>query len=361
MARLFEQDFGRHELLERVGRLEQVAGVERFTFDEGASAGVKAARVRTGGGLDYTVLFSRGMDIGECSYKGIPLAWVSQTGIGHPHSFDPHGEGGNGRGWLRTFHGGLLTGCGLSNAGANNEDEGEALGLHGYLSHTPATETGAWTEWDKSEATTTVMGTMREARVFAENLRLTRRVTSKIGTNTIEIQDTVENVGFKTVPVMLLYHLNFGWPLISEHTQMVYNARSGPIPRDEIAQAGLEQCFTFEKPTEGYQEQCFFHDVQADEHNFASVLLINRQMNLGVQIRYDQVSFPHLTEWKMMGQGEYVVGIEPGNCRVFGRAKEREAGRLQFIAPDETRTFRTYLSVLDGAEAIAQAEGKQGK
>jgi len=303
MARLFGREWTKRELLERVGDLAQVAGAERFTYDEGVAGGVRAARVRTGGGLDFTVLFSRGMDIGQASFKGVPLAWASSTGAAHPHAFDPQG-----RGWLRTFHGGLLTGCGLMNAGAANVDadapggEPEPLGIHGYLSHSPAEATNAWTEWDGDEATITVIGEMREVRVFAENVRLTRRITAPLGGTSLTITDTVENLGFESVPLMLLYHLNFGWPLVSEDTEISYEAARAPEPRDAVAEPGLADALRLEAPTPGYAEQCFFHEPVADADGFAHVLLANRARNLGVRVSYDKAALPHLTEWKVCSE-----------------------------------------------------------
>ena len=39
--------------------------------------------------------------------------------------------------------------------------------------------------------------------------------------------------------------------------------------------------------------------------------------------------------WKMMGEGEYVVGMEPSNCLTGGRANERANGTLREIEPGE--------------------------
>lgn len=350
MARLFGREWTRRELLERVGDLGQVAGADAFTYADGVRDGVRATRVRTGGGLSFTVLHSRGMDISHAAYNDVPLAWISQTGEAHPHSFESPE-----RGWLRSFYGGLVMTCGLSNAGAHNTDAGEDLGIHGRISHISAEQDNAWTEWHGDEAQIVVMGTLREARVFGENLRLIRRITAPVGGAEIRIEDTVENAGWKTVPLMLLYHLNFGWPLVSEDTEIVLAARCTE-PRDGIALPGLPHWNRLEAPQPDYAEQCFFHDVTADEGGTASVLMINRARRLGVRIAYTQDTLPHLTEWKMMGQGEYVCGIEPANCRVFGRAAERAAGRLQTIAPGESRRFGVTLSVLDGDEAIGAAE-----
>ena len=355
MARLWGRDWTKRELLERVGDLQQIAGVESFTYADGVRDGVRAVRVRSGGGLDFTVLLSRGMDIAHAAHNGTPFAWVSQTGMAHPHAFEPIGQP-PGRGWLRTFHGGLLTGCGLSNAGAGNIDGDEQLGLHGYLSHSPAEEAYAGTRWDGDEAEIVVEGTMREARVFGENLRLTRRITTRLGSATLEIQDTVENAGFSPLPLMLLYHLNFGWPLVSEDSEIVVPSRTPAEPRDAVAAAGRERHLRLEAPQADFAEQCYFYDPLVDTGGMAHVLMLNRARPFGVRIAYDKAAFPFLTQWKMMSRGEYVCGIEPANCRVLGRAAERAAGRLQTIGAGETRTFHVEITALGGADDIAAAE-----
>ncbi|MBC8101600.1 MAG: aldose 1-epimerase family protein [Cytophagales bacterium] len=351
MAQLFGREWTKRELLERVGDLSQVAGAEAFTYSDGGRDGLRAARVRSGGGLDYTVLLSRGMDIGQASYRGVPLAWISATGASHPHAFETQG-----RGWLRTFHGGLLTGCGLLNAGAANTDGDEPLGIHGHLSHIPAEETVVGAVWTGDEAEVIVSGTMREATVFGENLHLTRKITSRVGSAGLAIHDTVENLGFRETPLMLLYHLNFGWPLVSEDTEIVYAAASPVTPRDRVAEAGLSHWMHLHAPIPGYEEQCFFHDPVADSEGMTRVLMLNRARQIGVRIAYDKAALPHLTQWKMTGQSEYVCGIEPANCKVMGRSAERAAGRLQTLAPGEVREFRVFLEVLDGLEAITAAE-----
>jgi hypothetical protein len=351
MAHLFGREWTKRELLEHVGSLAQIAGAEAFTYNDGVRDGVRAAHVKTGGGLDYTVLLGRGMDIAQASYKGISLAWVSATGSVHAHAYEPQGIG-----WLRSFHGGLLTGCGLQNVGAASVENGEEIGIHGYLSHIPAEETFTGTLWTGDEAHVTVYGTMREAKVFGDNLRLTRRITSPLGSASLAIHDRVENLGFKAAPLMLLYHLNFGWPLVSGDTEIVYAAASPVVARDATAEAGLDRWMHLDAPTPDYAEQCFYHDPVADAEGNTAVLMINRARSLGVRVAYNKTALNHLTQWKMMGQGVYTCGIEPANCKVMGRVAEREAGRLQMIEPGEVREFQVTIDVLDGKEAIATAE-----
>jgi hypothetical protein len=353
MARLWNRDWTKRELLARVGDLSQIAGVERFTYDDGVRDGVRAARVRTGGGLDFTVLLSRGLDISHATYKGMPLAWLSQTGEAHPHAFDAEG-----RGWLRTFYGGLVTTCGLQNAGMPNVDGDEPLGLHGRISHTPAEEVGTTTEWSGDEANVIVSGKLREANVFGENLRLTRKITAAVGGTSFQIEDHVENLGFKTVPLMLLYHINFGWPLVSEDTEIIVPSRTPAQPRDAVAEKGVDVWNKLEVPQPEYDEQCFFHDPLTDANGMASVLMINRATKLGVRVTFDKSTLDYCTQWKMMGANEYVCGIEPANCLVRGRTLEREAGRLKTIAPGEERKHFVSVTVLDGDEAIREAEAQ---
>ena len=351
MAQLFGDDYTKRELGERIGDLSQVAGVERFTYNDGVSDGVHAVRVRTGGGLEYVVLLSRGMDIGQASYNGMPLAWVSPTLPAHPHAFEPED-----RRWLRTFHGGLMTTCGLSNAGMANSEGGDNLGLHGYASHLPAEEVGIRHEWTEDEqCRLLVTGTLREARVFGENLRLVRSIYSFVGDNTIYVMDRAENAGYKAVPLMLLYHLNFGWPLVEESSTLTYDARGPVKPRDADAQRGLKTWAKMDAPTPSYKEQCFFHDVKADDAGEAHITLGNPNRGVYATVSYVKENLPYLTQWKMMGQGEYVCGIEPANCLVLGRHEERKANRLQMIEPGEIVPFAFAITIEEGMDEGTEA------
>jgi hypothetical protein len=122
------------------------------------------------------VLLDRGLDIGPAEYRGIPLAWLSPAGFPHPAFFEPEGLG-----WLRTFGGGLLTGCGLSYLGAPDRDAGEELGQHGRLSVLPASQVQTGERWEGDECVFWLQGTVRQARLFGENLRLIRRIETWLG------------------------------------------------------------------------------------------------------------------------------------------------------------------------------------
>ena len=141
---LYGKALAPQQLHQRVGGLEQVAGIQPFVFDDGPARGVRALRLRTGGSLSLDVLCDRGMDLGAAEYRGAPLAWASPTGVVAPHFRELQGEG-----WLRSFGGGLLVTCGLQNVGEPSVRNGEELGLHGRISNTPAALLAREVRWER--------------------------------------------------------------------------------------------------------------------------------------------------------------------------------------------------------------------
>ena len=347
MAVLFGQSYTRGEVNSRVGHLSQVAGMRTMQLQDGREAGVRIADVRTGSGLRFQVSLDRGMDISVAEYKSIPLAWRSANGDVHPGFYDPRGVG-----WGRSFPGGLMTGCGMTHLGAPCTDNGEELGLHGRLSNLPAFDVQTETSWENDDCVLRLRGQVRESGLFKENLLLHRTIESHLGESTISFNDCVANEGNASSPLMMLYHINLGWPLVDDGSRLLLNA-SESKPRDAVAAKGASEARIFSSPIAGYIEQVFYHNLRTDSDGMASVLLWNPKMKLGLTVRFRKNELPQCIEWKMMGEGTYVVGIEPANCGVGGRAKERSAGTLQFLEPGEQRNFFVQIGVLEGEEALA--------
>ena len=53
-----------------------------------------------------------------------------------------------------------------------------------------------------------------------------------------------------------------------------------------------------------------------------------------------------------MGVGTYVLGLEPANCLVLGRATEHQRGTLRMLAPGESCETMLRLGVVEGREKI---------
>jgi hypothetical protein len=340
MTHVYQNNWTRQELLGYMGDISQVGGVRLVTLADGPERGVRAAELRTAAGLRFTVYLDRGMDIGPAEYKGIPLAWVSPTGPAAPSFYEPQGLG-----WLRSFHGGLLTTCGLTQVGPPGEDNGELLGLHGRISNTPARQISNGDAWDGDTYSFWIEGRMREASVFGHDLTLKRRISARLDEPRLIVEDQVTNTGATPAPHMMLYHINLGFPLLQAESRLV--APSAEVsPRDDVAAPGLENHTRFQAPTPGYAEQVFFHQMRAESDGFVKVALVNEPLKLGLQLRYRQKELPEFTQWKQMGWGIYTLGVEPGNCRSEGRLAARERGALVELAPGEQVNYQVELSVL---------------
>jgi hypothetical protein len=345
MVKLFNQEWSKAELLSRVGQMDQLAGIRLVEAGEGKARGCRLLDVWTGTGLRFQVNADRALDISSCSFKGMALAWRSPAGDVHPAYYEAKDLG-----WLRSFAGGLLTTCGLDQFGVPNADGSTKLGLHGRISNCPAVQVYHRAYWDGETYALEISGEIRQAALFSENLVLRRRITTSLGSNHIRIEDVVSNEGFDPAPHMLLYHFNLGFPLVSEHS-MLHLQSPQTQPRDEDAQTGLPDWNRFQPPTPGYREQVFIHQPAADQQGTATVELRNPKIGIGLRWRYQTANLPYLMEWKMMGAGAYVVGVEPANCNgLGGRAAARELGLLPMLEPGESREYSINVEVIPSVD-----------
>ncbi|MDD5704885.1 MAG: aldose 1-epimerase family protein [Kiritimatiellae bacterium] len=313
----------------RVGRMAQLASIRRLVADDGMGRGMRALEVNNGSGLAFTVYPDRALDIGQAYFKGIPIAWIAAGGEAAPQFYNESGLG-----WLRTFGGGLLTGCGLTNVGSPCTADGEAHGLHGRLSHLIAEDVNTASEWSQDTYRLTIRGCVRQSRVFGENLTLARELSTAYGENCITVRDVVENRGFRPSPFMLLYHLNLGWPLVDEGATIEMSPHE-VVPRDDHAATGVREWSQFSAPVPGYAERVFYHSLPPDAQGLASARLANPKLGIALRVSYRLAELPYLIQWRMMGQGEYVLGLEPANCYPEGQVNIAKRGLLRHLAPGE--------------------------
>jgi hypothetical protein len=347
-------------LMKRMGDLSQLAGTKRYEFLEGRAKGVDAVDFRTGGGLSFTVLPGRGMDIAWADYKGVPLSYISKTGLVSATHYEAEGLG-----WLRGFFGGLLTTCGLSNVGAPCEDEAPILGrqsygLHGRISNIVADNVCVKSEWQDDAYVMSAEGRMREANLHGENLTLTRRISARLGENCLHIMDRVRNEGFRSQALMLLYHINFGYPLLDAGARFALDSRETQ-GADALSKAELGTWGEIGGPVGGAPERLYFHKPREDATGLARAIVANLGLELGIELSYRPSQLEYLVQWKQLGEGEYVLGIEPANCLPVGRREMRNRGGLQYLEPGETRDFELGIAVLDGGAEIDSALARVGQ
>jgi hypothetical protein len=344
-VQLYQRAWTRRELEARVGRIEQVGGIRRLRLSEGPEAGVEQIQIRTGSGLAYTVSPERGLDISMAEFGSVPFSWQASNGDVHPAYFDDRGYA-----WLRSAAGGLLMTCGFTQAGGPGVDNGEELGLHGRAHHLAARHVGVSAEWEGDDYVMRVRGVVEETRIFGEFIRLTREITSRLGSNRITIADRYENLAFKPTPLMLLYHFNFGFPLLTESTQVAFPSRAVEPRLPEHPIVGYDG---WDAPDPHYAERVYLHkELVSDQKGWASATVYNPEFPLPagpnpitVRLSWDTNTLPNLVQWRMAGAGAHVLGIEPANCHVNGRIASRESDQLVMLEAGAEYICKLELNV----------------
>ena len=271
----------KQELLKHIGSIEQIGGIRDVTYNSGRAKGVREIEVDTGV-IKFSVLPDRGMDIAKASFKGTSVSWISRTGIVSPSFYEKDGTN-----FLRGFFGGLVTTCGLKNIG---RPYGE-MGLHGRISNIPADKVGVFAEWDGDDYIMRLYGEMRETSVSGENLVLKRTISTKLFSNEFTLTDTVVNEGFSNENIALCYHCNYGYPLVRKGAKIIN------VPKEHSV---------ISAPVHGIDEDCI--DVKFTDE-YATVGIENGE--IGAYITYKTQTLPDFLIWKMPGESDYVIGLEP--------------------------------------------------
>jgi len=359
MPQLFGSHYTKDQLLARVGRLEQVAGVRLVTLGDGLGRDVRLIEFRTGTGFSFDVVVDRCFDIGRCELGGRPLNWQSNAGIVAPWYYEPQGLG-----WFRAWGGGMVVTVGLDHLGLGGEDTvqfnqphittTQTYGLHGRVGGLPARLVGYGERWEGDECILWAEGEVLQSAIFAEHLMLRRRIEARVGESRFTIHDTVVNVGHVDVVHMLLYHCNVGFPVVDEGSELlVPSARTTTdygVP--------IEGYRTLSAPIPDFTEACFEHELVAEPAGTVPVAVVNRRLGLGVYQVFDIAQLPHQTVWRMMGEDTYAMALEPATNRDAGRWDARERGELITLQRGASRQYDLEIGALVGPEAVAAFEAR---
>lgn len=344
-----------HLWRDKISNTAQLGGIETSVLDNGTGRGTRIAWINTGSGLRYKVVIDRAMDIAEAFFNEHSLTWLSHSGITHPQPFSNRGLD-----WLRTFGGGLLTTCGLDHVGGPEKDEFGQRGLHGLISNTPA-EIQSITQPDvfNGKLEFSIQGKIKQTKVFGPSFELKRTLSGTLGQPVLRIHDEVTNCANTPTPHMLLYHFNFGWPLVDEGTDLLWNGdwqSPGEMNATKIFREGnnFRRCPSPLPSHDGSGEEVSFIDILPDESGRCTAGLLNTRINVALAIRFNKKELPWLTNWQHWGKGEYVTGLEPGTNPPIGQAKAREQHELIFLDPGETKSYTLEIEVLNEKSRINQ-------
>ena len=341
----------RQELLRRVGSVQQLACIRPMTYTEGRCAGLRAYEVKNGP-LEYKVLADKCLDVGELSYRGINFSFLSKPGLQGRNHYDTRGQEA-----LRSIMGGMFFTAGLENICAPCTVDGTEYPMHGRIRTTPAEHLSAGAAWEGEDYVLRISGEMREGELFGENLVLRRSLEPVLGQKSLTLTDEIENQGFRDEPLMLLYHINIGYPLLDEGTRLLAPTRS-VTPRDQAASGHEDRWNLMDPPRDNEPEYVFIHDLAWDSKGNGVVCVVNDRLKLGLKIQFTGEHLPYFMEWKSTASGDYVLGLEPANSSVYGRPYHEAEGSLHRLPPFAKERNVLTFTVLEGEEELRAAQAE---
>lgn len=356
MIELCGRPYSDGSLAEYFGDSSCVAGVRRFSLREGRAKGCDISEIRTGSGLVVEVNESRGMDIGRVSWRGIPVSYSSYNGEVAPEYYETFADG-----WLRSYAGGLLVTGGLSSMGSPENDNGEILPLHGRISNIPAERVNVNDGCARSNGKDliySISGSVRESKALNYNLVLHREIRAGQGENRFFIEDVIENQGFSDQEFMLLYHFNIGHPIVDAGSRLLAHSITVE-PRDSDAREQPEPYDSYVAPTPGYKDIVYYHDLEPRDGELTAAI-VNERAGFGIYLKFSKDELDCFTQWKFLGQGNYVAGIEPGNAYVSGRSVERERGNVKIIPARTSKHAQIEVGILTSPDEINEYKRNNG-
>jgi hypothetical protein len=328
---------------EMVGGQQPGYQIHKYRLAGGLSDGVDVVHVDNGR-LSFDLLPTRGMSLWKAWIDGEPIGWNSPVrGPVHP-SLVPLSDA-SGLGWLDGFDE-LLVRCGLESNGAPEfGPQGQVrYGLHGRIGNKPAHQVDVHVDGETGEIT--IAGIVDETRFHFFKLRMFTTIKTRIGQPGLEIRDVVENLSASPVEIQMLYHINFGPPLLGPGAAVVAPVKT-LVPRNPRSVEGLADWATYPDPQAGAEEQVYFFAMQADTQQDTCVLLHDAPGDRGVSVHYNTQQLPCFTLWKnpTAEPDGYVTGLEPATNYPNPRSFETRQGRVVPLGPGATCTFDVAIQM----------------
>ena len=342
MPVIYGQRLTKREYLARVGDIGQCFGVRAMQFASGKAAMVRGYEVDPAGGLRFSVSESKGFDLFDMSYKGVRFSFFTKAGYSSPWISEEHGMG-----YLNNLGAGFLYTAGLSNVGGPVEDGGFYHNVHGNVKNTPAENVSWGSVWDGDDCVLKLSADVRDSAFFGRNLLLHREITANVGEKRFFIHDTIENQGFDEEQIMLLYHMNLGYPVLDADTRLL-----APVVHEEPLSEHTRQndpdYARMIAPIDNNVEYLHALTLGHDAENRTACAAYNERLGLGLYIRYNVDWLKYLIEWKCMSSGDYALGMLPATCRPSGREANRVNGDLRKLKPFERFENLLEIGVIDG-------------
>lgn len=334
--------------------------VKSYTLRGGLQEGVDVVEIDNGR-LRFLVLPTRGMGIWKADFEGMGLGWSSpvKTPV-HPAFVNLHDR--QGLGWLHGFNEWIVR-CGINSIGFPhtdswvNEDGKPAqaqLTLHGRIANIPAHAVSL----EITDKAIILRGEVDEASMFGSALRLNTEIRTEFGSGELELIDKVTNIGDLPADHQMLYHINYGPPLLEKGARVLAPFKQ-VCPRDARAAEGIANYEVYGAPETGYAEQVYFYELVGKRGSRETLAMLrNAAGDRASVMRFSLKELPAFVVWKhTAGKADgYVTGLEPATCYPNSRGGEREKGRVIRLAGGKSHTMRIRIEALNSKKAVRSAQ-----
>ena len=328
-------------------------------------------------GVDVIIIDNGKMQIAICPTRGMGVLWATLGDVRlgwdspvketvHPQFMNLQSRGG--LGWLEGFNE-FMCRCGLEWSGhpgldkfINNvgDEASMELTLHGKIANIPASEVEVSVE-RQAPYRIRVRGRVDERMFYGPKLELWTELTTEPGSATFRITDTLTSRGDAEQEFQMLYHANFGKPLLGEGARFV-GAVERVTPFNAHAAKGIGGFDKYVGPTAGFIEQVYKIRPAADADGRSMAMLINARGDRAASVGFSVKELPFLTLWKntnSVGEG-YVTGIEPGTGFPHNRGIERKLGRVPKLAAGASRSFTVDFAIHTSEAEVKAAADRIG-
>ncbi len=348
--------------------------VRKYVLHGGKQEGIEVIDVDNGK-LSFRVVPTRGMSIAQVlmgpsnagfrskpAVGGLRLGWDSPVkGLVHPKYINLHTR--QGLGWLEGFNEWMVR-CGLEFLGAPGTDEfidntGKKakmdLTLHGKIGNTPASQVEVIVE-RQLPYTIRIRGRVDETCLHGPKLELWTQILTVPGSNSFQISDKITNRSALEQEFGVLYHANYGKPLMEKGAKFIAPVRQ-LTPINEHSASGASSYNFYRGPTPGFAEQVYCMRLWADKSDNTKVMLHNAAADKAVSMAFSTKQLPFFTLWKnpVALEDGYVTGLEPGTGFSHNRAIERKFGRVPKLAPHQSRSFTIDFTLHVGKDKVSAA------
>jgi hypothetical protein len=334
--------------------------VRKRILHGGKQEGVDIVEVNNGK-LSFVVVPSRGMSVYEVTMGDVRLGWDSPVKeLVHPRHINLESRGG--LGWLEGFNEWMVR-CGLEYAGHPGEDKfisntgDEAsmdLTLHGKFGNLPASEVEVIID-QKPPHRIRIRGRVDERIFYGPKLEMWTEISTEPGSSSFMIEDELVNRGGEPQEFQLIYHANFGPPLLEAGSRLVAPVRH-VAPMNAHAAKALDQFEVYGKPTAGFAEEVYCIRPWANAEGRTMIMLQNAAGDRGLTMGFSTNQLPYLTQWKNTAglNDGYVTGLEPGTGFPYNRRVERHYGRVPKLQPGDSRRFQLEFQLLSNASDVSR-------